>query len=123
MSKRSAPRKWMENEAAARARHIRVSPYKLSLVAGMIRGMSASEAMVQLAFSKKRVAREVRQVLSSAISNAENNHSLNIDRLIVADARVGKAMVMKRLHTRARGRSARVLKPFSRLEIVVREKE
>ncbi len=123
MSKPRSERKWEENEAAAKARHIHVSPRKLGLVANMIAGMSASKALIQLDFSRKRIAKEVGKVLRSAISNAENNHSLDIDRLIVARVNVGKSFVIKRFHTRARGRSSRIVKPFSKLEIVVRQIE
>jgi large subunit ribosomal protein L22 len=121
MSKPSSPRKWGAGEASAIARHIRVSPRKLGLVTQMICGMPVSKALVQLSFCRKRIAQEVRNVLQSAIANAENNHGLDVDSLVVARAEVGKSFVIKRLHTRARGRSARVEKPFSRLEVVVRE--
>lgn len=123
MGKRSAPRRLSEVEASAKAKHIRVSPYKLNLVADLIRGMNAAEAIVQLNFCKRRVANDVKAVLQSAIANAENNHDLDIDRLKVSTVRVGKALVMKRFRARARGRGARILKPFSNLEIIVREDE
>jgi large subunit ribosomal protein L22 len=102
---------------------IRVSPRKLDIVAGHIRGMAASAAVNELKFSRKRIAADVRKALESAIANAENNHQLDVDRLVVAEASVGKAMVLKRFHARARGRGASILKPFSNLTIVVRERE
>ena len=123
MSKTAALRKLGSNEACAKATNIRVSPRKLGLVATLIKGMKAGEALVQLQFSRKRISGEVKKVLQSAIANAENNHNLDIDRLYVSEVRVGKAMVMKRFHARARGRGARVLKPFSNMEIIVRESE
>ena len=123
MAKAQNPRRVADEEAIARARHIRTSPQKLNLVAEMIRGMSADAALNQLAFSKRRVAGEVRKVLQAAIANAENNHQLDVDRLVVKEAFVGKSIVMKRFRARARGRGARILKPFSNLTIVVRERE
>lgn len=121
MSKQATKRALSDHEAKAVANSLRTSPIKLNIVASMIRGMRASDALNQLAFSKRRVAGPVRKCLQSAVANAENNHNLDVDSLIVAEAYVGKAMVMKRMHTRGRGRSARVLKPFSNLTIVVRE--
>jgi large subunit ribosomal protein L22 len=123
MSKKSAPRGLADTEALAFAATIRTSPRKLNLVAQLIRGLTAEQALNQLTFSHRRVAKEVKKVLQSAIANAENNHQLDVDRLVVAEAHVGKAMVMKRLHTRARGRAARVEKPFSNLTVIVRERE
>lgn len=123
MSKPSKERRLADNEARAMARSLRVSPQKLNLVATSIRGRSAESALSELAFSKRRIAIDVRKVLQSAIANAENNHQLDVDRLYVAEAHVGKSMVMKRMRPRARGRSARIVKPFSRLTVVVRERE
>lgn len=123
MSKAKTERKLAANEAQSVTKRIRVSPQKLNLVAAMIRGMDAQNALTQLTFSRKRIAGEVKKALQSAIANAENNHNLNVDSLYVKEAYVGKNLVMKRLHTRARGRSARIFKPFSNLTIIVREKE
>ena len=122
MSKKSAPRRLAETEAAAHARALKVSARKLNLVAQTIRGKSASAALNELAFSRKRIARDVRKVLQAAIANAENNHQLDVDRLVVKEASVGRAFVMKRFHTRGRGRSARIEKYFSHLTVVVRER-
>ncbi|MBL8673270.1 MAG: 50S ribosomal protein L22 [Rhodospirillales bacterium] len=123
MSKPRNPRRLADNEANAVARMIRVSPRKLGLVAAQIRGKAASAAVNELAFSRKRIAADVKKALESAIANAENNHQLDVDRLVVAEASVGKALVLKRFHARARGRGASILKPFSNLTIVVRERE
>ena len=123
MSKPSNPRREADNEAKVVLRTIRVSPRKLDLVAATIRGKKASSAVNDLTFSKKRIAQDVKKALNSAIANAENNHNLDVDALIVAEASVGKSMTMKRFHTRGRGKSTRILKPFSRLRIVVRESE
>jgi large subunit ribosomal protein L22 len=123
MGKRSNPRRVEEVEAMAYGHMIRVSPQKLGLVAGMIRGKPAEVALADLTFSSKRIARDVKKVLQSAIANAENNHQLDVDRLVVAEASVGKAMVMKRFRARARGRAGRIHKPFSNLKVVVREAE
>jgi len=123
MSKPAAPRRVGEKEALAVATTVRGSPYKLNLVAGLIRGKKASDALNILAFSKKGMAKDVRKVLASAIANAENNHNLDVDALVVKEASVGKSIVMKRFATRARGRSTRIIKPFSRLRVVVREQE
>lgn len=123
MSKQAAPRKVGDKEALAVATQIRGSAQKLNLVAGLIRGRSAAEAMNILAFSKKAMAVDARKVLASAIANAENNHNLDVDALVVAEASVGKSITMKRFATRGRGKSTRILKPFSRLRIVVREQE
>jgi large subunit ribosomal protein L22 len=111
-----------DNEAFAKARYIKGSERKLNLVAQMIRGKTAQRALVELEFSTRRVSREVRKVLEAAIANAENNHNLDVDRLIVKEAYVGKTMVMTRFHARGRGRSAKVEKPFSNITIVVQEK-
>lgn len=110
-----------ENQAFAKARYIRGSDRKLNLVAAMIRGKSAQQALIELQFSPRRMARDVKKVLESAIANAENNHGLDVDRLFVKTAVVGKALVMKRFHARARGRSSVIEKPFSNLTIYVEE--
>ena len=122
MSKKSAPRRVGDDQARAFSRSMRVSPRKLNLLAQMIRGKTAGAALAALAFSPKRVAEEVRTVLESAIANAENNHQLDVDQLIVAEAYVGKSIVMKRWSPRARGRVGHISKPFSNLTIIVREK-
>ena len=121
MGKPKSPRALPDNEAKAVARMLRVSPQKLNLVAQLIRGKKVSTALADLEFSRKRIAREVRKCLESAIANAENNHNLDVDDLVVKEAYVGKALVLKRFHARARGRGARILKPFANLTIVVRE--
>ena len=123
MGKQSSPRRVADNEARAVLRNLRVSPQKLNLVAAMIRGLDANNALSALSFSRRRIASDVKKVLQSAIANAENNHSLDVDRLKVKEAHVGKGLVMKRFKARARGRGARILKPFSHLTIVVAEKE
>ena len=123
MGKKSRGRDLADNEAKAVARNIRVSPQKLNLVAALIRGKKVGAALADLQFSRKRIAGDVRKCLESAIANAENNHDLDVDDLMVAHAYVGKALVMKRFHARARGRAGRVQKPFSHLTIVVREVE
>ena len=123
MGKKKNPRRVADNEAYAVNRMIRTSPIKLNDVARMIRKQPVEKALAMLEFSRKRVAREVKKTLESAIANAENNHGLDIDNLIVAEAYVGKSLVMKRWRPRARGRVGRILKPFSRLTIVVREVE
>jgi len=123
MGKHAKQRRLAENEAIAVARTIRISPQKLNLVAQSIRGLSVDNAMTQLAFSRRRIAVDVRKVVQSAVANAENNHDLDVDRLFVAEAVVGRSMVMKRWRARARGRTARILKPFSNLTVVVRERE
>jgi len=122
MGKKAAPRRLADNEAMAFSSSIRTSPRKLNLVAGLIRGLAAEKALAELTFSTRRIAGEVRKVLASAIANAENNHQLDVDRLYVAEASVGKALVMKRFHARARGRGGRIEKTFSNLRIVVRER-
>ena len=121
MSKPKSPRKVGDREALAIATTIRGSAYKLNLVAGLIRGRRVGEALNILQFSTKAMAVDVRKVLASAVANAENNHNLDVDALIVKEASVGKALVMKRFTPRARGRAARIEKPFSRLRVVVRE--
>ena len=121
MGKAATPRALPENEAKAVARMLRVSPQKLNLVAQLIRGKPVSTALADLEFSRKRISREVRKCLESAIANAENNHDLDVDDLVVSEAHVGKALVLKRFHARARGRGARIMKPFANLTIVVRE--
>jgi large subunit ribosomal protein L22 len=123
MSKKKRDRDLAENEAKAVARTLRISPQKLNLLAQLIRGKKVATALAELEFSRKRIARDVRKCLESAIANAENNHDLDVDDLIVAEAHVGKALVMKRFSPRARGRSGAILKPFSHLTIVVREVE
>ena len=123
MGKRARERVLSENEAKAVARLLRISPQKLNLVAGLIRGKKVASALADLEFSRKRIARDVRKCLESAIANAENNHDLDVDDLVVAEAYVGKALVMKRFHARGRGRAGGILKPFSNLTIVVREVE
>ena len=121
MGKSATPRALDDTEAKAVARMLRVSPQKLNLVAQLIRGKKVATALADLEFSQKRISREVRKCLESAIANAENNHDLDVDDLVVKEAFVGKALVLKRFHARARGRGARILKPFSNLTIVVRE--
>ena len=121
MSKQASPRKVGDKEALAVATTIRGSAQKLNLVAALIRGRKVSDALNILSFSKRGMAVDAKKVLASAIANAENNHNLDVDALIVAEASVGKSISMKRFSTRARGRSARIVKPFSRLRVVVRE--
>ena len=123
MGKRARDRDLPDNEAKAVARMLRVSPQKLNLVAQLIRGKKVSTALADLTFSQKRIAGDVKKCLESAIANAENNHDLDVDALVVAEASVGKSITMKRFATRGRGKSTRILKPFSRLRIVVREVE
>jgi large subunit ribosomal protein L22 len=122
MGKRARERDLPENEAKAVSKMLRVSPQKLNLVAQLIRGKKVASALADLEFSRKRIAKDVRKCLQSAIANAENNHSLDVDDLVVAEAHVGKALVMKRFSPRGRGRVGRIMKPFSHLTIVVREK-
>ena len=121
MSKAKAERRLQDNEAQAIARTLRVSPQKLNLVAASIRGMKVEKALAELEFSRKRIAGAVKKTLESAIANAENNHDLDVDALVVAEAYVGKSIVMKRFHARGRGRASRVEKPFAHLTIIVRE--
>ena len=123
MGKAKAPRRVADNEALAVGTQIRGSAQKLNLVAGLIRGKKAEEALSILTFSPKAMADDVRKVLASAVANAENNHNLDVDALVVAEASVGKSISMKRFATRARGRSSRIVKPFSRIRVVVREQE
>lgn len=123
MGKKSAARSLADNEAMAYAKHLRTSPQKLGLVAGLIRGKSCGQALADLTFSKRRISDEVKKVLQSAIANAENNHQLDVDRLYVSEISVGKAMVMKRWKARARGRVGKIVKPWSNLRVVVRERE
>jgi large subunit ribosomal protein L22 len=123
MSKKGRERALEDNEAQAVARMLRISPQKLNLVAGLIRGKKVAAALADLEFSRKRIAKDVRKCLQSAIANAENNHELDIDDLVVAEAHVGKALVMKRFAPRGRGRAGRIMKPFANLTIVVREVE
>ncbi len=121
MGKEKSPRRVGDNEALSVGTQIRGSAQKLNLVASLIRGKPAEEALNILSFSRKAMAVDARKVLASAIANAENNHNLDVDALIVSEASVGKSITMKRFHTRGRGKSTRILKPFSRLRIVVRE--
>jgi large subunit ribosomal protein L22 len=121
MGKPANPRALKDNEAKAVLRNLRVSPQKLNLVAALIRGKKVSTALADLEFSRKRISLDVRKTLESAIANAENNHDLDVDDLVVAEAFVGKGLVMKRFHARARGRGVRIEKPFANLTIVVRE--
>ena len=123
MSKPQSPRKVGEREALATATAVRGSPYKLNLVAGLIRGKRAEDAVTALTFSSKAMAVDVRKCLQSAIANAENNHNLDVDRLWVKEASVGKSVTMKRFMTRARGRSSRIVKPFAKIRVVVEERD
>jgi large subunit ribosomal protein L22 len=123
MSKQANPRRLADNEAKATIRMLRVSPQKLNLLAQLIRGKKVASALADLEFSRKRIARDVKKCLESAIANAENNHDLDVDDLVVVEAHVGKAIVIKRHMPRARGRVGRIFKPFSHLTIVVREVE
>lgn len=121
MGKAANPRRVADNEAMARASMLRISPQKLNLVAAMIRNKPVDKALTDLTFSNKRIAGDVKKCLQSAIANAENNHGLDIDELVVAEAYVGKKLVLKRGRPRARGRFGRILKPFSELVVVVRQ--
>jgi large subunit ribosomal protein L22 len=123
MSKPSRPRGLADTEAQAILSNVRVSPRKLNLVAGLIRNLPAQQAVATLTFSKRRIAQQVRKALESAIANAENNHQLDVDRLVVSRAEVGRAVVMRRFQARGRGRAARVEKWFSHLKIVVAERQ
>jgi large subunit ribosomal protein L22 len=123
MSKPQAPRKVEEVEALAFAKAIRISPRKLNLVAQTIRGKNASAALAELTFSRRRIAQDVKKVLQSAIANAENNHQLDVDRLYVKEAHVGRALVMKRFMARGRGRASQIQKFFSNLTVIVRERD
>ena len=122
MSKDKNPRRVADNEAMAKTRMLRTSPQKLNLVAAMIRGKKVEKALSDLTFSKKRIAVDVKKCLQSAIANAENNHGLDVDELIVAEAYVGKNLIMKRFHARGRGRASSIIKPFAQITVVVREK-
>jgi large subunit ribosomal protein L22 len=123
MSKPKTPRRLADTEAQALLSNVRVSPRKLDLVAGLIRNKGAAEAVATLTFSKRRIAQTVKKVLESAIANAENNHQLDVDRLVVTRAEVGKSVVMRRFHARGRGRASRIEKWFSHLKIVVAERQ
>lgn len=123
MGKPQRERTLKDNEAKAVTRLIRTSPQKLNLVAQLIRGKKVDRALADLAFSRKRIAKDVKKTLESAIANAENNHDLDVDALVVSEAYVGKNIVMKRIKARARGRAARILKPFSQMTVVVRQVE
>ena len=123
MGKPQRERTLKDTEAKAMTRLIRVSPQKLNLVAQLIRGKKVDRALADLSFSRKRIAKDVKKTLESAVANAENNHSLDVDALVVAEAYVGKNLVMKRLRARARGRASRILKPFSQMTVVVRQVE
>ena len=123
MSKDKNPRRVADNEAMAKLRMLRTSPQKLNLVAALIRGKSVDKALTDLTFSKKRVAQDVKKCLQSAIANGENNHNLDVDELVVAEAYVGKNLIMKRGRPRARGRFGKIIKPFSEITIVVRQVE
>ena len=121
MGKEQNPRRVADNEAMAKTKMLRTSPQKLNLVAAMIRGKKVDKALADLTFSKRRIAGDVKKCLQSAIANAENNHNLDVDQLVVAEAWVGKNMVMKRGRPRARGRFGKIMKPFSEITITVRE--
>lgn len=123
MGKPQRERTLKDNEAKAVTRLIRTSPQKLNLVAQLIRGKKVDRALADLTFSRKRIAKDVKKTLESAIANAENNHDLDVDALVVSEAYVGKNIVMKRIQARARGRAARILKPFSQMTVVVRQVE
>jgi large subunit ribosomal protein L22 len=123
MGKAKRERALSDKEARAVTRLIRISPQKLNLLAELIRGKKVDRALADLTFSRKRVAKDVKKTLQSAIANAENNHDLDVDALIVSEAYVGKKFVMKRMRARARGRGARILKPFSQITVIVRQVE
>ena len=123
MGKKSKARSLKDNEAMSFVKHLRVSPQKLNLVAETIRGLDCEDAVSRLTFSHRRIAIDVKKVLQSAIANAENNHQLDVDRLFVVEASVGKDLVMKRFRARARGRASKIQKPFSNLRVVVKERE
>jgi large subunit ribosomal protein L22 len=122
MGKPAAPRRLTDSEAGSTLRGLHVSPRKLNLVAQTIRGLGAQDALAALTFSHRRIARDVRKALQAAIANAENNHQLDVDRLYVKEASVGRAFIMKRFHTRGRGRSARIEKHYAHLTLIVRER-
>ena len=121
MAQEKNPRRVADNEAQAKSKMLRTSPQKLNLVAAMIRGKKVEKALADLTFSHKRIAGDVKKCLQSAIANAENNHNLDVDSLVVAEAWVGKNLIMKRFHARGRGRSGAIVKPFSQITVVVRE--
>ena len=121
MGKDKNPRRVADNEAMAKLRMLRTSPQKLNLVAAMIRGKKVEKAMADLTFSKKRISEDVLKTLKSAVANAENNHGLDVDELVVAEAHVGKNLVMKRFHARGRGRASGIEKPFSQITVIVRQ--
>jgi large subunit ribosomal protein L22 len=123
MGKAQRERTLAENEARAVTKLLRVSPQKLNLLAQLIRGKKVDKALADLTFSRKRIAQDVKKTLESAIANAENNHDLDVDALVVSEAYVGKGLVMKRLRPRARGRAGRILKPFAQITVVVRQVE
>lgn len=123
MSKPAMKRKLADNQASGALRTLRVSPRKLGLIAGLIRNRRVEDALTQLAFSRKAVAKPVYKLLQSVIANAENNHNLDVDRLVISEVMVGKGLVMKRFHTRARGRGVRVTKPFANITITVTEEQ
>jgi large subunit ribosomal protein L22 len=123
MGKPAAPRRLKDTEAKAYAKAMRTSPRKLNVVAQSIRGLAAAQALSELAFSRRRIAREVRKVLQAAIANAENNHQLDVDKLVVAEASVGRAFYLRRFRPKARGRVGRIRKPYSNLTVIVRERE
>ncbi len=123
MGQSKNPRREKDNEAKAFAKYVRTSPQKLNLLARTIRGKSASRALIDLEFSQRRIAQDVRKLLQSAVANAENNHGLDVDRLIVSEAYVGKSVMMKRFRARARGRGARIHKTISNMTIIVKEAE
>ena len=123
MSQKKNLKRTSDNEAISIGKNIRTSPQKLNLVAQSIRGVGVSKAIASLTFSRRRISLDVKKVLQSAVANAENNHGLDIDKLVVQEAYVGKSIVMKRMRARARGRAARILKPFSKLTILLREIE
>ena len=123
MGKPKRERQLADDEARAVTRNLRISPQKLNLVAGMIRGKKVGQALADLTFSRKRIAQDVKKTLESAVANAENNHDLDVDELVVSQAYVGKNLVMKRYRARARGRGARIFKPFSQITIVVKQAE
>lgn len=123
MGQSANERRVSDNEAMAMVKHLRTSPQKLNLVAQTIRGKDAGKALIDLEFNNRRISQDVRKCLQSAIANAENNHGLDVDRLYVAEAFVGKDLVMRRFRARARGRASKILKPFSRLTVIVRERE
>ncbi len=123
MGKAALERQLKDHEAKASLRSLRISPQKLGLTAELIRGLDVEDALVQLSFSRKAVAKDVKKLLQSAIANAENNHNLDVDRLYISSVQVGKALVMKRIRPRAKGRAMRILKPFSNITITVSERE